>query len=416
MRMRASWLLPIAMFMNFFGWFIVRFYVDMTGLAVYTPFQAAGYYFSSLLELVIIFIFCLSVYFFVLVPRAERRDKRAKSTVQDVYFPKGSMYYAILLVICCASIWQVLTINFSFDTSTRGVGQFDRDFFTAVARLELFLLPAFIFFRLTYASFKSCRVSSAVFMSSYILNSLSYADRRMMMYFLIAYFFIISREVFLEDKQPGSSRNRRFKQLPFLLFLLGIMFVSYYWRVITSGSIDLLAVGYVLLQGGVGSLGASGILLEVKSIVDNQTGFLLGESFLTYFSTALIPSIVFYLFGSDEFFFRSAYEFNRIFNYNLNMGYDFMVVADFYWNFGYIGYLIYLVFAVSVLSFVSKYERSGQVLESGLAILMAIFFVAGLRSDFGFFLKGVIFCSAFYFVLFLLAEKRRVVREPTPTV
>ena len=89
-----------------------------------------------------------------------------------------------------------------------------------------------------------------------------------------------------------------------------------------------------------------------------------------------------------------------------------MMVADFYWNFGFWGYVLYCILAMIILNFILKNEKSQSPLRLGLVILLSVFFIAGQRSDFGFFLKSIVYCAIFYRMLFMIVgahvEFRRI--------
>jgi hypothetical protein len=313
-------------------------------------------------------------------------------------YKKGLGYFLLLLGLVVAAGWYATSVNLSLDTSLRGLNQFDRDIFDSLARSEVLLLPVAIFLRLAYADDRVARFVSAAFVVSLIVNSVSYGDRRELVYYLIGYSFIISR-----SNPPGLRGGMR-SPIPGRLlgfFILGCVFViaSYYYRGFTGDKSAVYLGYYALLQGSFGGLGSGAILSEVKNIVENTTGLLHGQSFLTYFATLMIPSALLYLVGLDEFLFRSSFEFDRLFNQNPNMGYDFMMIADFYWNFGLAGYLVFLLVSSLVFFYVKNAERQGTVLSTGNAALITIFFVAGQRSDFGFFLKGVFICCLVFWGL-----------------
>lgn len=170
----------------------------------------------------------------------------------------------------------------------------------------------------------------------------------------------------------------------------------------------MIFVGYSILQGTIGGLGIGAILPEVKQIVATQTGFLLGQSFLSYFGGLIAPSIILYMLGMSEFYFRSSFEFDKIFNNNPNMGYDFMMLADFYWNFGYFGYFIFICICVFIIKMCLRFESTLNNLHYGFFVIVTTFFIAGQRSDFGFFLKSTIYCCIFYALLYFFAAKKKV--------
>lgn len=395
--MRSTHLILAAIFSNFFGWYIVNYYTRIVDLNIGNAFQYDTNYNKALFELATVFFLVMLIHQFPNI-RKHTDTKRNKATH---HFPRAWMYLILSATLLVFTAHNIFTINFSLDNTLRGVGQFDRDASNAVQRFTLLLLPIFIFYRTAFAYDRFARLNSLLFAITISINSISLGDRRLMLYYLLVYMLIYIRSN--QQTRDTKGRNPR-KYLLFGSIFLAIL-ASYIIRAKDNFDSFQTLLGYTLLQGTVGALGISAILPEVKSIVSNQTGFLLGESFWTYLITLFTPSILLYTLGGDEFYFRSSFEFNRIFNDNPNMGYDFMMIADFYWNFGYIGYAIYALLCIAILSMCSRSEKSYNNIKFGLFSICVIFFVAGQRSDFGLFLKSTVYCCLFYCILHMLAKK-----------
>ena len=122
-----------------------------------------------------------------------------------------------------------------------------------------------------------------------------------------------------------------------------------------------------------------------------------------------VPSFLIYFLGGNEFYFRSSLYFDDLFNDNPNMGYDFMMIADFYWNFGYLGYFIYafLVFLIFYLS--SNVRVRSSIKYQGVFIIIIVFFIAGQRSDFGLFMKSSLYSIVLYYFLYKILPKRKFI-------
>lgn len=395
--MRSAHLVLAAIFSNFFGWYIVNYYTKIVDLNVGSAFQPDTNYNKALIELITVFFTIILLH--RLLPN--RKHIHATQDTTNYHFPRAWMYLILSTTLFIFTIHNILTINFSLDNTLRGVGQFDRDASNAAQRFTLLLFPTFIFYRTAFAYDKFARLNSLFFAITVSLNSISLGDRRLMIYYLMIYILIHIRSTRLKEQQKKTNWK---KHLLFGSILLAIL-TSYIIRAKDNFDSFQTLVGYTLLQGTLGALGISAILPEVKSIVTNQTGFLLGESFWTYLKTLLTPSVLLYALGGNEFNFRSSFEFNRIFNDNPNMGYDFMMIADFYWNFGYIGYAIYILLCLATLFMCAKAETSYSNIKFGLFAICIVFFIAGQRSDFGLFLKSAIYCGLFYCILYILAKK-----------
>ena len=114
------------------------------------------------------------------------------------------------------------------------------------------------------------------------------------------------------------------------------------------------------------------------------------------------------MFGDNEFVERSTYLFNDLYNVNENMGYDFMLVADFYWNFGYLGYVLFIIMTVYLLFYVKKNIYSKSVTKRSTVTIIIIYFISGLRSDFEFLIKNVFYAYLFINFLFLIINKHKI--------
>ena len=336
-----------AVFINFFGFYIVRFYVGFSGLPLISPFDWNKYSAQSIVEMVLVFFCCVAITFRL------SKNKFELDRCAEYRYRKGYFYWVCSILFFALGFYYLISSNYSLDMSSRGVGQFQRSTMSSLSRVIILALPIFVFYRVAYARFASAKVLSLFFVSSITIFSLSNGDRRLLLYFLLSYIFILAREVNRRvGNKPSTGGLKRF-----ILVSCGgaVLIAAYYFR---SGSAAF--PGYLVLQSTLGALGVGAILAEVKSIVDVNTGYLMGQSFLTYAWTLFVPSFFLYLFGGDEFVFRSAYEFNKIFNDNPDMGYDFMMLADFYWNFGYAGYFLFVVFYFFVVRYLARWGRGGD--------------------------------------------------------
>lgn len=404
--MHSAHIVLIAIFSNFFGWYIVNYYKQATNLPIESLFQETPLYTESIIELSVIFILIAAINALLIRVSLKPSNSSTKASHKTTpRFPRKWLYLLLTILFIGFSIYNIATINFSLDNTLRGEGQFERDASSAAQRLTLLIFPAFIFYRINYETFALTRVNSLVFALAISLNSISLGDRRLMFYFLIFYIFLHIRS---NKQEAGKTRkSNKIKKSATLLLITTAILSSYIIRSMESLDTAMAFIGYALLQGTIGGLGVGAILPEIKQIVATQTGFLFGQSFASYIGGLFAPSIVLYMVGMSEFYFRSSFEFDRIFNSNPNMGYDFMMVADFYWNFGYAGYCLYILIGIFMLYACSKLEKTSNNLHFGLFVITATFFIAGQRSDFGFFLKSTVYCCIFYALLHFLAAKNK---------
>jgi len=388
-------LVLIGVFINFFGFYIVRLYVDQLDLGIPTPFQWNSYSFQAIVEMSVVFFFCCVATFIF--------SKKRQESVNFIYYYKRRYFFWICtFFFIVLSFYYLYSANYGFNVSGRGEGQFSRSLTDSLARAILLVLPLFVYYRIAYSGSGLARCVAVLFVIAISFYSLSYGDRRLLIYFLLAYLFIVLREQKLAQKKEMKIRKVKTALVP--VASLALIVAAYYFR-----SSSAHYPGYLALQSTLGALGVGAILSEIKVIVENNTGFLMGQSFATYLWVLFVPGFVLYLFGGNEFVFRSSYEFNDIFNDNPNMGYDFMMLADFYWNFGYFGYFLFVVLFCFVIRFLSLGDRSCDDFKFASSIIMTVFFVAGQRSDFGFFLKSFVYCEVFIIILFsLFAVRKRV--------
>ena len=237
------------------------------------------------------------------------------------------------------------------------------------------------------------------------------------MYYLIAFALIKFRETFIINELSVSNKMRskpkKWRYMFLVVFAISLFITSYYIRAMNDPSWSVKVLAVLIPQATIGGLGIGAILSEVKILIAEKTGLLYGATFINYLVSLATPSALLAALGESEFFLRSSFLFNDLINDNLNQGYDFMMVADFFWNFGYLGYAFYiaLVFVVARFSIKSIYKGTNSSFIYGALII--IFFIAGQRSDFGLFLKSSVYTIAFAeIVLAALATQGKTYSTP----
>lgn len=391
--MNPKTLLLIAIFSNFFGWFIVNEYCNYFQMSCSNNLFTEIYFSESIFELSVIFGFLVFISFFF----NKKYQKDISMIDNNIIFYRGYGYWFLTVFIAFNIFYNIYSLNFSIDVSGRGVGQFNRDITSALSRISLLVFPIFVLYRLSFKDKKSIILSN-FFLLTIFINSLLSADRRILFYYIVAILLI----KFYENKSRVNFKNY------FYIFLIVLFLPVLYLRRFDGDFFELSKiVGFIFLQSTIGALGVSAILPEVKYLITNNTGYLFGKSFIFYFLTLLIPSVIMYFIGSNEFYFRSSLYFDELFNDNPNMGYDFMMIADFYWNFSYLGYLIYILLVLLLFYFGGSLKIKSNIKYQGVYIILVVFFIAGQRSDFGLFLKSSFYSIVLFYLLYKFLPKYR---------
>ncbi|ENK3106595.1 oligosaccharide repeat unit polymerase [Vibrio alginolyticus] len=396
--MRASIVLLVGLFCNFFGAYIVTKYADYAGVFDFSPFFPLGYEESAIYDSILVFALLITIYT-IFCKLKIGCDHKAR--VYVTRYKRGYLYYVMTAILLLFSITALLNVNWTFSTISRGVGQFDRGFMSAISRLGILTFPLVIIYTVAFWRYQTSKIVIILFVLLSIFSEISNGDRRIVFSYLVMLIFFLFRNDDGKIIKIIFSRKMIYLMLGFFSIL-----ISYIVRAEGTAKADYLIYGF--LSGTIGGLGASQILAYVKYYVANTTGFLYGETFINYLIGIFTPSFILYAFDGNEFYLRSSYLFNDLFNTNENMGYDFMLLADFYWNFGFFGYFMYTMLAIFVIYFIVKHEKNHSDLKFGVAILLAVYFVSGQRSDFGFFLKSFCYCSLFYWFIYQLTPKELV--------
>lgn len=405
MKFTPTVLVFIGIFSNFFGTFIVGWYGELIGIGGLSVFDESKAFFDqSLIELSCLFFMILGFYCLII----KRKSKKYIRTIDYTYRGRVSYFFWIIsFFLILISFLNILNTG-SFDYSNRGAGQFEgRGILTALERAGILLFPIFVCYRLLWSNNLFAKRVSLFFYITSVVYFFSHGNRMMFLLLSLTYLFI-----------KISNFDRVNKKLPtFRIFLFLFLFcvlttTIYYLRVESYLSVSGLFIFgfiiYLFLDGSIGSIGISYIYPQVKFYVANETGYLNGRSFSNYIFGLFVPSALLYVFSLSEFYFRSSYYFNDLFNTNPNHGYDFMMVADFYWNFGYLGLFLYFILVLFILFFLEKNQLSCLPKKLGPVIILTGFFIIGQRSDFGVFLKNAIYCILIFYLIYYVTPKDKV--------
>lgn len=292
-------------------------------------------------------------------------------------------------------VYSGANINWTFSISERGVGQFERDIFDALSRARYVAFPiaSFVLWRLRAG--RTLRGLAWAAMVAIAVEAISNGDRRDAMYALI-----VLGLAWHWSGRPLFGMRRGIGVILAIVGLSGLLF-AYYLRVAGVG-LDGPQIIYYGLSATLGSLGVGGIAWYVGDIVQTE-GSLFGKTFVSYLIGVFVPSFVLHAIGAGEFYMRSSFLFNERFNVSDDMGYDFSMFADFIWNFGlYVGPMLFVVVTWGVF----RMFRKGLMLQSELSAILlpnlVYYYVAGMRSDFGFFFKGVVYTLLIVLTLLVL--------------
>lgn len=391
-RKYIEWVLILfGIFLNFFGRevssYIGQTFFDLPNIRL-IPINK--FYEESIFEMEIVYSIIFTgalILFFATRKAKEPKNKIYSTNKQFDFFLKAVIIGFVLLFFS--------EINWSFNVSERGVDQFQRDLGGVLKRLKLLFFPVFVYYLVI-----NKKKSRVLIVSIFIvigLYTVSTAGRREIMYL-----FII---IILYYYGQGEIPPKQLKKMRLIFpLIIGVAFLS---NMLRSGK-EIEGVNYglfVAAAGILGGIGTNAILWQVKEFVAYKTGLLFGSTFLTYIKIIFIPSFLLLALQGNEYVPRGAFLFNEYYNTSENMGYDFMMIADFYWNFGYLGYLLFILIILGIIYLVKQWKTSKSPILRALSILIVMYLIVGQRSDFGFFLKNVVYNAV---ILIFLDYARRI--------
>lgn len=367
-------------FVNFWGVFIMMKlgWVDSDAYIA----QPNYYYHETITELAFVSSILLFYAFFSF------NVKRYLVELEVVLKNKKIIYFIffVLLVI------SLLSINFGLDNSTRGQGQFELENRGGMAgflsNIGLFIVPFAIFIMLTkpFGKHNSMMLSSLLLVT--IMSNITSGGRRNIVYvliFLLLYFYYF---------RAISLKKVFYYSLPIiLLFPVTIAMRN-------EDALMMLAdADFIPLLGSsiLGTNSDPSFIWQVKDYISKGID-LSPITFMGHFYSIFMPSFLLVSIFNQLSYKRATFIFDSLFNSNPNQGYDFMVLADFYWSFGYLGYILYIALIVWCLYFFKTKIYSHKLYDIIGAFLVVIF-ICQQRNDFGAVLKPFIYSYIFSFVL-----------------
>jgi len=366
-------LILFCIFCNFFSYNILSFLVGEQ-FSWADDYGSREFVLQTEIELVILFTILL----FMCVCVKSPLNLHKSQVPSNIKYEKGSLFYIISnIVFCFFLILKFSSINWNFSTEGRGVGQWDlENRETPLQGLLEFYLP-FLIYLILIGFFRGRRYLIVIAIAVLIISGVSDGGRDAVVYFAILGFIYIYYFGNLSAKS-------------YLLFFL-IAFLG-----MTFSASDRFSGGTFIENTLVKIIGCnadSSYLTMVKYAVKN--GITLSPlTFSFHFLSLLVPSYVFVAFFNMLSYPRASLLFNTVFNDNPDNGMGFMMLADFYWSFGYFGYILYLLFFYFVLSFFSKNIYSNKPVNVVLAMI-SVLYICNQRVDFGSFVKPFVYTYVF---------------------
>lgn len=352
----------------------------------YSVFTFNSFTDESIREMIIISVILLiiTIAFF----KVDRKKlKRTNFIVNKDYVWIIYVFYIAFLLLAAWSF------NYDMDNSTRGEGQFELSKRAGVAGIlgsvGVLAIP-FSIFCVHYKTFgEKTKVFIPILLTFMILSNISNGGRRVISYIFIS--FTIYYYYFYNLKKSSMTLI-----LSIAIVLLGVSMVIRSFGTVNEGSTSLqenIATSFLQVNS------SSGFLWLVKEYSYNGIR-LYPTDFLMHFVSLLLPSFAYASITGNISYRRGSLFFDNLFNDNPDQGYDFMLLADYYWCFGYFGYVLYILTIAFVFYFFKKYIYSGKPWMFITAILMVLF-IGQQRNDFGAILKPVFYS---FVLIYLLAK------------
>ena len=376
--------IPISLiFANFWGVFVLN-YIFHTEWYLIPINDYTNEVFSELFIISLILLF-IGIFCFKLERRTVNVDYKISNTL------------IFKLIFCFFLIFYLSRINFSLDNTLRGVGQFDLENRAGfIDSLGLFSIP-FILFSLYYKIFGNKTNKLIAFLCFImILAGITNGGRRTVSYLFISlsiFFYYFSDIKIKSILKYGIAATAL---LSFAMFARDIN------NSVENSRFEFM---FSLLQAN----SDPSILWAVKAY--EARGFGLSPLiFMGHFWSIFIPSFIYSHFTGQLSYLRGSLYFDKLFNTNPNMGYDFMVLADYYWCFGYFGYFLFICMILFVFRYFKKhiYCKDGYKAIAGIIMIM---YLCQQRNDFGAVLKPIVYS---YFFLWILNKisKPRIIDNP----
>lgn len=289
-------------------------------------------------------------------------------------------------------VMSLMSVNFGLDNSTRGQGQFELEnrggMVGLLSNIGLFVVPFSIFVLLTKPFGKHNTFMLSALLLVTLMSNITTGGRRNIVYvliFLLLYFYYF---------RAISFKKVFYYSLPIiLLFPITIAMRN-------ADALMMLAnADFIPLLGSsiLGTNSDPSFIWQVKAYIRNGVD-LSPFTFMGHFYSIFLPNFLLVSIFNQLSYERATFTFDTLFNSNPDQGYDFMVLADFYWSFGYLGYFLFIALIVWCLHFFKTKIYSHKLYEIIGAFLVVIF-ICQQRNDFGAVLKPFVYSYIFSIIL-----------------
>ena len=365
------WISIILILTNFWGAFLVN-HIFGTEYYIIPKNEYTG---EAIFELSVISIVLL--FLGLCCFKLERKSINFDYNIRNAYIFRILFWFFLIL--------NLSKINFSLDNSLRGVGQFELENRAGfIDSLGTFAIP-FILFTLYHKVFgnktnKLIALLSVVMIMSGVTNG----GRRTVSYLfisLILYFYY-----FKDIKIKSIVR--------YGIVGIGLLTFAMVARNINKPVDDW---AYEIMRSFLKVNSDSSFIWGIKDY--KAQGINLSPLiFMGHFLSVFIPSFIYSRITGQISYTRASLYFDQLFNTNPNQGYDFMVLADFYWCFDYIGYCLFICIIIFVFRYFKKhiYDKNGY---KAIASILMIMYSCQQRNDFGAVFKPVIYSYLFLWIL-----------------
>jgi hypothetical protein len=341
------------------------------------------YYHDTIIELLIVSIVLITYAF------TRNRINRSNVTFNVTHKHKRFITYLYLFFV----ISSFAAINFSGDNSARGVDQFELSGRGGIAGLftsvQMFYVPFFMFLLMTKPFKEKNNIYVMIFLLVFLVSGITGGGRRNLAY------LGISLLLFFYYYKNLSLKKVFLFSLP-LIFLFPISLAMRNEEALllvlkNADPVALISSAFILTNSD------PSFMWAVKDYM--ASGISLSPfTFMMHFVSLLVPSFVFIILFNKISYERSVFLFDNLFNNNPNQGYDFMLLADFFWCFGYFGYVLYVLLIMWCMKFFKRNVYSLRFYKITGALLSVIF-ICQQRNDFGAILKSFVYCFLFAYLL-----------------
>jgi hypothetical protein len=376
----------VGLFLHLFGTSVANYlhkYLLGVGYPLYLKNQ---FEVSALMELTIIYIAIFSLVWVFSNPKQFITIKNSQS---------GAFKWLIRLVITGFSLLVLIQSGFEWGGQNRALGQWDRGLKHYLERLKNLIYPLVAFYILRYNMDKSDMIILALIVVGISVSEILVGNRRDIAYIIFTVYLSWNKKYPL-----NRSKNVLYAAITGLASVGGL-----FVRGLFNGGSNIVESLYSSFALSASSIGNNSIHFKVKELV-NSGGMIDGLTFKTYLWKLMIPSPILYAIGVKD---TSINRANVLFNIDVMgshaHGMGFMVVSDFYWNFGYVGYIMYVILMVALISFVHRlYNGTQSARTASMVIMVSMYGIFAQRSDFGAMINTILYTLLFLFIVSVLAN------------